>query len=334
MTTLFVATTGGHLAQLDGLSRRIPSISGGAVWVTHANEQSTSLLADRDVEYVPYIGVRSVPGVLRAVPHAHRLLSERGITRAVSTGSGIALGYLPYLAARGVECHYIESAARVSGPSISGKVLRRVPGVRTHTQYPRWADGGWHYGGSGFDLYQPAAASRTLGSTVRAVVTVGTAAEFPFRRLIEPLAALLGPGGALSAATGRPVEVLWQTGCTPVNGLPITATPFLPAAELNAALRAADFVIGHAGTGSALAILDGGRFPLMAVRQARFGEAGDDHQLELAGELARRGLARTVTDPASITVDDLLATLDTGIVRTANPPPFLLAGTPEAAGAR
>jgi UDP-N-acetylglucosamine transferase subunit ALG13 len=325
MTTLFVATTGGHLAQLDQLSRRIPR-DPDEVWVTHANEQSTSLLADREVEYVPYIGYRSVPGVARAVPHAHRLLRERGITRAVSTGSGIALAYLPYLAARGVECHYIESAARVSAPSASGKLLRRVPRVYTYAQYPHWADPGWRYGGSSFDVYLPHhhEQPRELRDRVRVVVTVGTAAEFPFRRLIEPLAALLGQDGPLSKATERPVEVLWQTGCTPVDGLGIQPRPFLPAAELDGALRAADIVIAHAGTGSALAVLAGGRKPLMAVRLARHGEAGDDHQRDLVTELERRGLATPIDDPAELTADDLLATLSTSVVRTDNPPPFRL----------
>jgi len=323
MTTLFVATTGGHLAQLDQLSRRIP-IDPDSVWVTHANEQSTSLLADRDVEYVPYIGFHDIPGVLKAVPHAHRLLRQRKITRAVSTGSGIALAYLPYLAARGVECHYIESAARVSAPSSSGKLLRRVPRVHTYCQYPHWADAGWHYGGSSFDVYLPAQRPRELGDKVRVVVTVGTAAEFPFRRLIEPLVALLAEDGPLSKAVERPVEVLWQTGCTPVDGLDITPRPFLPAAELDAALAEADIVIAHAGTGSALAVLQGGRKPLMALRLERHGEAGDDHQADLAAELSRRGLASTIADPAELTVDDLLSTLDTTIDRTDTPPPFRL----------
>lgn len=326
MTTLFVATTGGHLAQLDGLSRRIPH-DPDSVWVTHANEQSTSLLAGRDVEYVPYIGFHSVPGVLKAVPHAHRLYTRRKITRAVSTGSGIALAYLPYLAARGVECHYIESAARVTGASSTGKLLRKVPGVHTHTQYPHWDDPGWRYGGSSFDVYRPEphGEPRTLGDVVKVVVTVGTAAEFPFRRLIEPLATLFSEDGPLSKATERPVEVLWQTGCTPVDGLGITPRPFLPASELNDALAEADFVVAHAGTGSAMAVLDGGRFPLMALRKERFGEAGDDHQQDLAAELVRRGLAATIPDPAELTVEDLLATLDTNIVKTDNPPPFELA---------
>ncbi|MDT7590432.1 MAG: hypothetical protein QOC67_5639 [Pseudonocardiales bacterium] len=332
MTTLFVATTGGHLAQLDQLSRRIP-IDPDAVWVTHANEQSTSLLADRDVEYVPYIGFHSVPGVLKTMPHAHKLMRERKITRAVSTGSGIALAYLPYLAARGVECHYIESAARVSAPSSTGKLLRRVPRVHTYCQYPHWADAGWHYGGSSFDVYLPAETPRELGDTVRVVVTVGTAAEFPFRRLIEPLATLLAEDGPLSKAVERPVEVLWQTGCTPVDGLDITPRPFLPAAELDAALSEADIVIAHAGTGSALAVLEGGRMPLMALRLERYGEAGDDHQKDLAAELSRRGLATTIADPATLTVDDLLATLTTSVLRTDNPPPFRLDDVPSRAGA-
>ena len=92
MTTAFIATTGGHLTQLANLAERIPP-DANSVWVTHANEQSTSMLADLDVEYVPYVGVRDVPGVLRSVRHARTLFRRHRPTRAVSTGSGIALGY-------------------------------------------------------------------------------------------------------------------------------------------------------------------------------------------------------------------------------------------------
>ncbi|HEX2297736.1 MAG TPA: glycosyltransferase family 28, partial [Pseudonocardiaceae bacterium] len=123
MTTLFLATIGGHLTQLTELAKRVPS-DGASVWVTNANEQSTSMLAGQDVQFVRYVGVRSVAGVLRCVPAARRLMNSRKLTRAVSTGSAIALGYLPYLAARGVECHYIESATRVRGPSLTGRILQ------------------------------------------------------------------------------------------------------------------------------------------------------------------------------------------------------------------
>jgi UDP-N-acetylglucosamine--N-acetylmuramyl-(pentapeptide) pyrophosphoryl-undecaprenol N-acetylglucosamine transferase len=322
VTTAFIATTGGHLTQLTALADRIPP-DPDSVWITHANEQSTSLLAGRDVEFVPYVGVRDIPGVLRSVRHAHALFRQRRPQRAVSTGSGIALGYLPYLAARGVECHYIESAARVGGPSLTGRILRWVPRVRTHTQYRHWSGPHWHYGGSGFDAFTAVAEPRTLGERVRVVVTVGTAVEFPFPRLFRALAPLLAPGGDLERKTDRPVDVLWQTGCSPVDDLPIEPTPFLPAADLTAALAAADIVVSHAGTGSALANLAAGRFALVVSRLAALGEAGDDHQRELAEELVSRGLA-AYRAPEEITVDDLLGTLDTTIRRVADVPPFAL----------
>lgn len=320
MTTLFVATTGGHLTQLVSIAERIPPDS-DAVWVTHANEQSTSMLAGRDVEYVPYVGARDVPGVLRCMRHAQRLLARRRITRAVSTGSGIALGYLPYLAARGVRCHYIESAARVGGPSLTGRIMQRVPKVNTYTQYRHWSGPRWHYGGNGFDAFEPVAQERVPGDPIRVVVTVGTAAEFPFRRLMLSLSKLLTAGGGLEQATGRAVQVLWQTGCTPVDDLPLTATPFLPAAELTAALAEADIVISHAGTGSALANVAAGRFAVVTSRLAEFGEAADDHQLQLADELVARGLALH-RQPEDITAEDLLSTMTSSIRRVAQLPPF------------
>jgi UDP-N-acetylglucosamine transferase subunit ALG13 len=322
VTTAFIATTGGHLTQLTTLAERIPA-DPDSVWITHANEQSTSLLAGRDVQYIPYVGVRDLPGVLRCVLRAHALYRRRRPRRAVSTGSGIALGYLPYLAARGVECHYIESAARVGGPSLTGRVLRWVPRVSTYTQYRHWSGPHWRYGGSGFDAYEPVPGDQPLGDRVRVVVTVGTAAEFPFARLIRALAPLLAPGGDLERATGRPVEVLWQTGCTPVDDLAVAATPFLPAADLAAALEAADVVVSHAGAGSALANLAAGRFALVVSRKAGYGEAGDDHQQELAEELTARGLA-THRAPEEITVDDLLSTRKHAVRRLPTVAPFLL----------
>ena len=322
MTTLFLATTGGHLTQLAGIAERIPH-DPDSVWVTHANEQSESMLADRDVQFIPYLGFRDLRGVLGCLPVAHALHRRRHITRAISTGSGIALGFLPYLAARGVECHYIESAARVGGPSVTGRLLRRVPRIHTYTQHQHWSDQHWHYGGSSFDAYEPVAQTRTLGHPIRVVVTVGTMREYPFRRLMVRLSKLVAPGGGLEQATGLPVEVLWQTGGAPVDDLPITPIPFLPVADLNAALARADIVVSHAGTGSALADLAAGRYAVMVHRIAQFGEAGDDHQPELARELDARGLALH-RDASEITVDDLLATLSSGVRRVAEVPAFEL----------
>ena len=313
MTTLLVATTGGHLTQLFDVAGRLPEDNGGGrVWCTHANAQSRSLLAGEDVEWIPYIGVKDLPGVLRTTPVAHRLLKQRGVHRAVSTGSGIALAFLPYLAARGVRTHYIESAARVEGPSVSGRVLNGVPGVRLYTQYRRLAAGRWRYGGSVFDGFRPAPAPAPAAGLRRAVVTLGTAEEFPFRRLLEAAVPLLDG-----------VDTLWQTGGTPTEGLPIEPQPWLPAAELAGALAAADVVITHAGVGSALTALRSGRCPVLVPRETARGEAGDDHQEQLARELAERGLA-VHRRADELTVEDLLDAASRRVERVAHPPTFEL----------
>jgi UDP-N-acetylglucosamine transferase subunit ALG13 len=331
VSTLFLAATGGHLAELYNLANRIPH-SCDSVWVTHADKQSQSLLADRDTEFVPYVGVRSVSDVLRCVPYAHRLMKRRKLTRAVSTGSGIALGYLPYLAFRGVLCHYIESAARVRAPSLTGRILQWVPGVNTYTQYLSWSNRRWRYAGSVFDGYEPVATARVPDTVFRVVVMSGCATQYPFRRLFERLAPLLASNGALARATRLPVQVLWQTGETPVEDLLIQATAVLPAAELSAELRRAHIVISHAGTGSALAALEAGRYPILVPRDSARGEQVDNHQQELAIDLAHRGLAMHC-DADRLSVDVLLAALGISIRRCGMPSPYLLCGSGETSAA-
>lgn len=323
MTTLFLATTGGHLQQLDFLAPRLPP-DGDEVWVTDENEQSRSLLRGRPVEFVPYVGVRAAADVARCVPTAHRLWREYGVTRVVSTGSGIALGYLPYLASRRVACHYIESATRVSGPSLTGRVLRAVPAVHLYAQYRRWAGRRWRYRGSAFDGFEVRRVPLPAGDRpLRVVVTVGVAPEYGFSRLLDHLVPLLAADGDLAAATGRRVEVLWQTGTTPTGHLPITAVPFLPMGRLRDAVAGADIVVSHAGTGSALVALFAGRWPVLASRSAAHGEQVDDHQAELAAQLHEQGLALH-READRIDVDDLLQALGCRVVRRVDPPPFEL----------
>jgi UDP-N-acetylglucosamine transferase subunit ALG13 len=304
------------------LAERIPG-DGPPVWVTHENYQSRAVLEGRDVEFVPYVHEGSVADVARCLPTAHRLWRERSVTRVVSTGSGIALGYLPYLAARGVPCHYIESAARVTAPSRTGRVLERLPGIRRYTQYAHRAGARWHHRGSVFDEFEPAGDRHRPTGVVRVVVTLGTTDEFRFDRLIERLAPLLSSDGELARATGLPVDVLWQTGCTPVGPEVGTAVPYLPAEKLAAAVADADLVVSHAGVGSALTALAAGRRPVLVPRSASVDGFADDHQRQIARELQRRGLA-VHADPSALTVGDLVAALSSRVRRAGAPPLFEL----------
>lgn len=320
MTTLFVASSGGHLTELLWLSKRIGDDD--AVWVTHDSGASRTALHGREVVYVPEVAPRDVRAALRCVPHARRLLRSRGIDRAVSTGAGIALGYLPYLSTRGVDCHYVESTTRVAGPSLTGRVLARLPRVHLYARYRSWAHGPWRYVTNDLDGFAARPTPRPLGERLHVVVMVGTGPE-PFGRMLAPISTLLAPGGPLQRACGRPVEVLWQTAGLPVAHLGIDGIPLLTDLQLSAALAAADVVVSHAGVGCTTAALRAGRPPVLVARDPSLGETPDGHQRQFAAELARRGLARDV-DPARLSAQDLLETLSSSIVAV-EAPPFTLA---------
>ncbi len=67
-----------------------------------------------------------------------------------------------------------------------------------------------------------------------------------------------------------------------------------------------DAVIAHAGFATAVTALELGRCPVLVPRRRELDENVDDHQLEIAGELANRGLAvaRAVEE---LTWDDVVA---------------------------
>jgi UDP-N-acetylglucosamine transferase subunit ALG13 len=151
----------------------------------------------------------------------------------------------------------------------------------------------------------------------RVVVTVGTNESYGFRRLIERLADILSPD----------LDVLWQTGVTDTSNLSIQAQRTVPSAELEIALRRADVVIAHAGTGSALAALEAGKCPILVPRHAGYGEHIDNHQADTATELERRGLA-IVRSPERLTMDDLQLAQRIRVEVVANLPPIPLVGVP------
>ncbi len=308
---VLVATTGGHLAQLFDIAPRLP-LDGPRLWVTFDSEQGRTLLAGERVVFVPYIGERDLVGVARAMAHARRIVGgDTPVAAVVSTGSAIALSFLPLAALRGIPAHYIESAARTGDPSLTGRLLALVPGIRLYRQYPHAAGGRWRYGGSAFDGFAPDPLPPQ--PLRRVVVTLGTMDQ-GFRRLVECLVAILPPE----------TEVLWQTGATPIEGLGIRGQRFVPATTLAAAMREADVVIAHAGCGSALTALKAGKCPVLVPRDPRGGEVVDGHQTEIAEWLDAKGLA-LARQADRLTLDDLIRAARWRVVRAPALPDFQLA---------
>ena len=316
--TLLIASTGGHLEQLLRLKERLEPRPDKIEWATFDDAQSRSLLADEVVHHVPYVAPRSYNRVITNIPAAERILRTGQYSRIVTTGSAITLSFLPIARARGVSCHFIESAARATGPSLTGSIVGRIPGMRLYSQYPAWASDKWQYRGSMFDSYRAVAADPGGRTTARrVVVTFGTMRTYGFRRAAEALAKVLPEVLAPDA------QVLWQVGVTDVGDLGIEGRESVPASELREAISQADLVIAHAGVGSALTALDLGKAPVLLTRLRAHNEMVDDHQLMIAGELDRRGLAVSV-DPDELTVDHLLRGLNIAADRQTERLPFVL----------
>lgn len=312
MTALLVAATGGHLAQLVELSSRIEELGDDHLWVTFDSPQSRSLLSGRPIAFIPPIEERDVLGVVKGAVAANRLFRSLNVSAVISTGSGIALSFLPLAAVRGIPAHYIESAARVGSPSLTGRLLQHVPGIKLYRQYPHAVRNRWRYAGSVFDGFE---ARQDNAHPVRRVVVTFGSGVHGFRRLLDRLVAILPSH----------VDVLWQTGATSVDGHTIKALPLVPAAALEEAIRKADAVIGHAGCGYALSALNSGKLPILVPREPGHHELVDDHQVELARFLAQRDLAIHRT-PQTLTFDDVIASAARRVFRRSDPPVLRLAG--------
>jgi UDP-N-acetylglucosamine transferase subunit ALG13 len=97
--------------------------------------------------------------------------------------------------------------------------------------------------------------------------------------------------------------------------------------ELEQAMREADVVVTHAGTGSALAALEAGQAPVLVPRSAARGEHVDDHQYQTARELAGRSLA-VQAEARELTLEHLARASSLRVSRLAAPPAVHLAGAP------
>jgi UDP-N-acetylglucosamine--N-acetylmuramyl-(pentapeptide) pyrophosphoryl-undecaprenol N-acetylglucosamine transferase len=310
VTTLLAANDGGHLVQLHSLVDRF-GLEDDRLWVTVPTPQTESMLAGEQVSWVGPAPTRDWRAAARNGAVIHGLFRRHDITRAISTGSSLAVSTLPHAAVRRLPAHYIESVTRTDGFSLAGRMLRRFPGISLYAQWPHLAAGRWHYRGSTLDGYR---AEQTEATDVRRiVVSVGTSSKYGFRRLLERLVAVVPDD----------IEVLWQTGCTDVAGLPIDANPAVPAASLAAAIAEADVVVAHAGAGIALTILEAGKVPILVPRRAAFAEHIDDHQGEIASRLEQLGLA-FVTDAADLSWERIVSATGACVRRAEQPPRFRL----------
>lgn len=315
-SALLVAATGGHLEQLMRLHTVLRPWFTRLQVVTFDTEQSRSLLRGLDRIFVPPVPPRGLVPAVRTLPRAVQILRAGEFTDVISTGAAIAVPFFLAGRSRGMRCHYIESAARTEGPSLTGKILSRVPGVHLSTQHEVWAGTRWTHAGSVFDGYSATPRTGTPGKELTAVVTTGSLRGFPFQRAVDRSAAVLR---ALGVSQDR---VFWQVGDAQSPGS--AGEAWVPAHVLREAIRRADVVISHSGVGSCLQILEAGKVPVLLPRRAAHREQVDDHQQMIADLLESRDLAVAV-DPDELSVGHLREAMSRAVTRSDHAPSKLLA---------
>ena len=227
--------------------------------MTDDTAQSRSLLDGERVYHVPTRPPRDTVGVLRDTRVAQRAFAEHRIDRVVSSGAQIALSALIPALLHRVPFSYVESATRVTDLSATGKLVDHIPigAPLRAVPVPRLRPVAVRALGV---RRLPGRAAEDERPITRAVVTVGGNGDFGFRRLVE---------SARARAARRRAACCGRRGRRMPRASASTRCPSVSSATLSAELTAADVVIGHAGTGTALAALSAGKVPVLAAALGR-----------------------------------------------------------------
>lgn len=248
--------------------------------MTARSAQTEHLLRGERVEWVPPITSRQWVRAIKAFPSAFRLIGSIQPRQMVSTGAALAVPFALAARLRRVPVHYVESATRLDGPSLTGRILEWIPGVRLARQGTGWSRSRWSEVESVFAGYEAVERGRPPVEDLSIVVTFGTG-PFEFSR----------GANAVLAALPESARVVWQRGTTPeVEPWPGEVHEWMGYDDLRDAMVESDVVVTHAGVGSILTALRAGRRPIVLPRRAELGEVVDDHQVQLTAGLEERGL--------------------------------------------
>jgi UDP-N-acetylglucosamine transferase subunit ALG13 len=119
-------------------------------------------------------------------------------------------------------------------------------------------------------------------------ITVGTS-QYPFDRLVRVADALTDLD-----------DVVVQRGASAIVPSRARSVDFLDFADVVDHIRRARLVVMHAGVGSIMLALAGGKRPFVIPRRRDLDEVVDNHQFQIARELARIGRVTLVEDPDAL----------------------------------
>jgi beta-1,4-N-acetylglucosaminyltransferase len=133
---MLVCSSGGHLLQL--LALRDAWSPFDRVWVTFDKSDARSLLRDEHVFFAHGPTNRSIRNLLRNLILAWRVVGKVRPAAVVTTGAGVAVPFAWVARLRGATVVYVESLARIEGPSLSYRLIAPIA-ERRYVQWPELA---------------------------------------------------------------------------------------------------------------------------------------------------------------------------------------------------
>lgn len=134
---LLVCSTGGHLLQLVALRDSWQRFA--RAWVTFDKSDARSLLDSERVYYAHGPTNRNLKNMLRNLLVAWRVVAEVRPKVVVTTGAGVAVPFAWVARLRGAKVVYVESLARIEGPSLTYRLIAPIAS-RRYVQWPELAE--------------------------------------------------------------------------------------------------------------------------------------------------------------------------------------------------
>jgi UDP-N-acetylglucosamine--N-acetylmuramyl-(pentapeptide) pyrophosphoryl-undecaprenol N-acetylglucosamine transferase len=285
--TVHIATSaGGHVELVTAVRGAFAGYR--RVWVVQPSLRARALAAagEKVVELPDYDRHPLRGHHLRNIARAAAVVLRDRPQVVVTPGAGSTVAFCAFARLLGARIVFVETMARVSSPSASGRVLARLAS-RVLVQWPELAA-----------AYPRATVCRP--ALLRAVpdgeaaagegvfVGVGTHSQ-PFDRLLEMVDRAAGHGVL-------PAPVVVQGGPSTYRARHVDVRPWLEPDEVSAAIARARYVVCHGGSGLVSGALRAGRRPMVLARLAQHGEHYDDHQAQIVSKLADLGLAVPLRD--------------------------------------
>jgi UDP-N-acetylglucosamine transferase subunit ALG13 len=279
---VLAAAAGGHLELLlaiapflDGLHR---------AWVTLPGARADALRGDGEVVWTVTNTNRRELNIRNPLQGARlaKLLRPRVV---VTSGAGNMLSLALAARALGARLIFIETMARVTTSSAAGRTLAPL----SDSVLVQWPELLSHYRQAIVCaplLLQPRDSIPELGSGT--FVSAGTHSR-PFDRLLR-----IVDDAASRGLLPGPVTV--QAGVSSYRSDAFACVDWMTPDQLTQHVRAARYVVAHAGGGIAAEAIRAGRRPMLLPRLASEGEHVDDHQRELLRKLSDNGLAVPIGD--------------------------------------